>query len=223
MNNIEILYEDNHLIVAVKPPNMLSQKDITNDVDILSLLKSYIKDKYHKPGNVYLGLVHRLDRPVGGIMVFARTSKAAGRLSKMFRDNEVEKRYLAIINGILSGKGEFNDYLLKEENGNTIVSSKGKLSKLEYEVIKNYEDKSLVKIKLYTGRHHQIRVQFASRGYPLIGDKRYSNSNSNELRLFSYYLKFIHPVTNEELEFKYLPKNANLWKTLDNKDVINLI
>lgn len=214
MNKLEILYEDNHIIVVYKPSNILSQSDITGDIDMLTLIKEYIKEKYNKPGNVYLGLVHRLDRPVQGVMVFAKTSKAASRLTKQIQNHEFNKQYLAIINGnLIEKKGEFCDYLLKQENGNTIVtnSEEGKKSILKYEVIKEIENKSLVKIELITGRHHQIRVQFASRGYPLVGDQRYGKQDNKQICLCSYYLSFIHPTTKEKLVFERYPDKNDSW------------
>jgi len=207
MSKLNVLYEDNHVIVVVKPFNVLSQSDNTKDLDMLTIVKQYIKEKYNKPGNVYLGLVHRLDRPTLGVMVFAKTSKAASRLSEQVRNNTFGKKYVAIVNGILSKKEDiFIDYLKKLDNGNTVVSDKdnGKLAELSYKVLK--EDKinnlSLVDISLKTGRHHQIRVQFSSRGYPLLGDSRYSeNKEKNQLCLIAYTLNFNHPITKERLEF----------------------
>ena len=213
-NKLEILYEDNHVIVVFKPSNILSQGDATGDKDLLTLVKEYIKEKYHKPGNVYVGLVHRLDRPVQGVMVFAKTSKAAARLNVQIQNHDFHKRYLAIINGIIpEKKGEFSDYLLKLENGNTIVSDSkhGKKSILKYEVLKEKDNLSLVDIELITGRHHQIRVQFASRGYPLVGDQRYGKVDLQQICLCSYYLSFIHPVTKERLEFKRYPDKNDSW------------
>ncbi len=185
MNNLNVLYEDNHIIVVVKPCNILSQGDSTHDIDMLNIVKQYIKEKYKKPGNVYIGLVHRLDRPVGGIMVFARSSKAASRLSESIKKHDFTKKYLAIVNGILNNKeGRLTDYLLKQEDGNTIVTSKdkGKLATLDYKVLKeNIENNlSLVEVSLLTGRHHQIRVQFSSRNHPLYGDQRYGKSDNKQ-------------------------------------------
>ena len=205
MNKLNVLYEDNHVIVVVKPFNVLSQSDNTKDLDMLTIVKEYIKEKYNKPGNVYLGLVHRLDRPTMGVMVFAKTSKAASRLSEQIRNNAFEKKYVAIVNGVLPKKEDtLVDYLEKLDNGNSVVSDKGKFSELSYKVLK--EDKinnlSLVDISLKTGRHHQIRVQFASRGHSLLGDSRYSeNKEKNQLCLVAYSLKFNHPTTKEKLEF----------------------
>lgn len=207
MSKLNILYEDNHIIVVVKPFNVLSQSDNTNDEDMLTILKQYIKEKYNKPGNVYLGLVHRLDRPTCGVMVFAKTSKAASRLSEQIRKNIFQKEYVAIVRGQLkSNDGVFIDYLEKLDNGNTVVSDleHGKYSELYYRVLK--EDRvrnlSLVDISLKTGRHHQIRVQFASRGFPLLGDSRYSeNKEKYQLCLVAYSLIFNHPTTKERMEF----------------------
>ena len=142
-------------------------------------------------------------------MVFARSSKAAARLSKMFKEKEIVKKYLAVIEGTLKEDGEFEDYLLKMEK-KSVVDSKGKFSKLKYKVLKNKDNKTLVEIDLITGRHHQIRVQFSSRGYPLVGEKRYANSEGDELALFAYYLEFTHPVTKERVYFKHIPKNKEI-------------
>jgi 23S rRNA pseudouridine1911/1915/1917 synthase len=214
MSKLNILYEDNHIIVVVKPYNVLSQGDSTGDNSIMDMIKDYIKVKYHKPGNVYLGLVHRLDRPVGGIMVFARSSKAASRLCKMFNEHKVTKKYLAIVNGKMEkDKDELVDYILKDKNGNSIISPDGKKSILDYEVIE-YNPKyncSLVSIELKTGRHHQIRVQFSSRGHYLLGDQRYGVLDNTQISLFSYYLSFTHPVTKELMEFKVMPNSCGHW------------
>lgn len=214
MNKLEVLYEDNHVIVVYKPANILSQGDATGDKDMLTLVKEYIKEKYQKPGNVYLGLVHRLDRPVQGVMVFAKTSKAAARLTKQIQNHEFQKRYLAIINGILTEKkGELCDYLEKLESGNTVVSDEkhGKKSILRYEVLEEVNHVSLVNIELITGRHHQIRVQFASRGYPLVGDQRYGLEDKKQICLCSYYLSFLHPITKERMTFKRYPEKNDDW------------
>lgn len=213
MKNIPILYEDNHIIVVVKPFNVLSQGDSTGDESLLDMVKKYIKEKYHKPGNVYLGLVHRLDRPVGGIMVFARSSKAASRLTKAFQEHTVIKKYLAIVHGKLEGNGRFEDNIEKGTDGNSFISDKGKKAILNYEVLdynKEY-DCTLVSITLETGRHHQIRVQFSSRGHYLLGDQRYGVLDNEQICLFSYYLSFTHPVTKEVLEFKFYPDNKGYW------------
>lgn len=207
---INILYEDNHLLVVEKPINILVQADNTKDKDLLTLLKEYLKEKYHKPGNVYLGLIHRLDRVVGGVMVFAKTSKAAGRLSKQIQNHDLKKTYYAVICGNLKENGHLENYLCKNEKTNTsYVSEKGKLAELTYEVIANKEHLTLVKIHLKTGRHHQIRVQFSHIGYPLFGDARYNQNyqKGEQIALFAKELSFLHPITNERLTFSLdLPK-----------------
>ena len=214
MNKLNVLYEDNHIIVVVKPYNVLSQGDSTKDISIMDDIKSYIKVKYHKPGNVYLGLVHRLDRPVGGVMVFARSSKAASRLCKCFNEHSITKKYLAIVNGKMEkDNGELVDYIDKDSNGNAFISPNGKKAILDYEVLQ-YDEKndcSLVSVDLKTGRHHQIRIQFASRGHYLLGDQRYGKLDNKQICLFAYYLSFIHPVSKETMEFKYLPKSEGYW------------
>ena len=206
---INILYEDNHIIVVVKPANMPVCLDSSNDIDLLSTIKKYIKKKYHKPGNVYLGLVHRLDRPVSGIMVFAKTSKAAKRLSKQINDKLFIKTYYAIIEGIPKKEDTIKDYLKKDERNNTsyITNEKdGKLSILNYTLIDSKNNLSLVKINLQTGRHHQIRVQFSSRNYPIYGDHKYNknfiNNNKENIALIAKELSFYHPTTKELLHFE---------------------
>ena len=209
MNKLDVLYEDNHIIVVVKPINILSQEDATGDEDMLTIIKDYIKEKYHKPGNVYLGLVHRLDRVVGGVMVFAKTSKAASRLSDEIRRNNMHKEYLMVCHGKLKKNDTLIDYLEKKDDFNTVISTKekGKLAELSYELL-DYDEKrdlSLAKVNLKTGRHHQIRVQFSSRGYPLVGDSRYGIDKEKNIGLFAYKLTFIHPVKKEEMTFSFLP------------------
>lgn len=216
VNKLRVLYEDNHVIVVVKEKNVLSQADNTHDIDMLTIIKKYLKEKYNKPGNVYLGLVHRLDRPVSGIMVFAKTSKAASRLSDQVRKKEIKKTYMAVVKGIIKkDEDTFVDYLLKLDNGNTIVTTKdkGKESVLTYKVLKrNYEkNETLVSIDLKTGRHHQIRVQFASRGYPLCGDQRYGKSDKTQIALCAYKLEFIHPTTKQLMKFEIEKPLDTYW------------
>ncbi len=207
---INIIYEDNHLLVVEKPVNIPVQADSSNDLSLLDMLKVYIKEKYNKPGNVYLGLVHRLDRPVGGVMVFAKTSKSASRLSEQIRKNELKKIYHAVVIGKPKQSDIFKDKLLKDTNKNIVkVDKNGKDSELSYELIDYKDNMSLVKINLKTGRSHQIRVQFASRNYPLYGDQKY-NKNAivkEQIALYATSLSFKHPTTNEELTFTCsLPK-----------------
>ena len=209
---INIIYEDNHLLVVEKPINIPVCEDITNDIDLLTILKNYLKEKYNKPGNVYLGLVHRLDRPVGGVMVFAKTSKAASRLSNQVRENKLKKTYYAVVENKIDKTGTLKDYLVKDYKTNiskTTTKEKGKLSILDYELIKTVDNLNLVKIDLQTGRSHQIRVQFSSRNNPLYGDQKYNkNAKPNtQIALFAKKLSFYHPTTNELLTFEInLPK-----------------
>jgi len=207
--NISILYEDNHLLVVNKPANMPVCLDKSNDIDLLSKLKEYLKIKYNKPGNVYLGLVHRLDRPVEGIMVFAKTSKSASRLSSQINNNQFQKTYYAVVENNPEKEGTFIDYLYKDEFTNTSYvtdESKGKKSVLKYKVIAKKDNLNLVKINLLTGRHHQIRVQFSSRNFPLYGDHKYNkNVNDNDksnIALIAKQLSFYHPITKELLNFE---------------------
>ena len=222
--DINVLYEDNQIIVVEKPVNIPSQGDKTGDVDMLTIVKEYIKEKYNKPGEVYLGLVHRLDRPTGGVMVFARTSKSAGRLSEQIREGGFHKKYLAIVDGRMENKtGTMTDYLAKNEKTNTsrVVDSKtknAKLAELDYEeYIYNEEiNLSVVKVNLHTGRHHQIRVQFASRGHSLYGDQKYgSRGRGKQLCLWAYSLTFMHPTLKEEMTFECYPEKEGSWKILE--------
>ena len=225
---MKVLFEDNQIIVVEKPFNIPSQGDKTGDVDMLSMVKDYVKEKYNKPGNVYIGLVHRLDRPTGGVMVFARTSKAAGRLSDEIRERKIQKTYLAICNGKFDEKkGTMKDYLWKDEKKNTsyVVKASKKNAKeaiLDYEVLKydEKEDVSLVKIDLHTGRHHQIRVQFSSRMHALYGDTKYHGKGGNaQLCLWAYKLSLIHPTTKEELTYIDLPESKGIWKLIEGLNI----
>ena len=204
---IKVLYEDNHIIVVVKDYNIPVQEDSSKDDDMLTLIKKYLKEKYNKPGNVYLGLVHRLDRPVGGVMVFAKTSKAASRLSNEIRLKRVEKRYMALVHNITKEKDVLVDKLLKDEKTNTsYVSDNGKESILEYNLIEKRGNMSLLDINLITGRHHQIRVQLSHHGYPIYGDQKYGIDKSGiQIHLWAYKLKFKHPTKDEIMEFVYYP------------------
>lgn len=210
---IKILYEDNHLLVAVKPSGILSQADGSNHEDMLTILKTYLKEKYQKTGNVYLGLVHRLDQPTSGIMVFAKTSKAASRLSEQMRNHTFQKEYLLICHGMIKEQvGRMEDFLDKEKD-KVVVSSTGKQAILHYEVLSYLKDVnlSLVKVRLETGRKHQIRVQFASRGYPILGDHRYGENEKLDLCLFAFSLSFLHPVTKERMLFQETPPKTKEW------------
>ena len=220
MNNLKILYEDNHIIVVVKPANVLTQSDATHDNDMLSIIKKYLKEKYNKPGNVYLGMVHRLDRPVSGVMVFAKTSKAANRLSEQIRNHSFSKKYLAIVHGInLEDVGNFTDYIVKRNDNSSYItdSVNGKICKLSYKVIERDKGRnlSLVEIDLKTGRHHQIRVQFSSRGYPLYGDQRYGTNDRKQIALLAYKIEFLHPVKKEKMTFECEKPDSGIWKCFE--------
>lgn len=223
MQNLIVIYEDNHIIVVQKIPNVPSQGDKTGDIDMLTLVKNYIKEKYQKPGNVYLGLVHRLDRPVGGVMIFAKTSKAASRLSEEVRNNSFKKTYLAVVDGkIEKTKGTLEDYLYKDERNNIskVVDKNKKNAKiaiLDYEVITYDEAKnlSLLKINLHTGRHHQIRVQLSNFGHSIFGDQKYgTRGQGKQIALWAYKLEIIHPTTKKKMTFNNLPESNGTWSIL---------
>lgn len=201
---LEVLFEDNHLLVVYKPVGILSQADITGDIDMLTLGKEYIKHRYNKPGEVYLGLVHRLDRMTSGVMVFAKTSKAAMRLSNDIINHNFFKEYICVCEGSIENYDETTliDYLEKDEKLNkSFISPNGKEAILSYQVIKTKNNKSLVRIKLKTGRHHQIRVQFSNIGHPLYGDIKYGSKFKEDLALQAYKLSFYHPISKELLTF----------------------
>ena len=211
---INIIYEDNHLLVVEKPINIPVQEDSSKDLDFLNILKNYIKVRDKKTGNVYLGLVHRLDRPVGGIMVFAKTSKSAKRLSEQIKNNDFKKIYYAVVMNKPKIKDTLIDYLLKDEKTNIVkIDKKGKKSVLDYELIDYKNNMSLLKIYLKTGRSHQIRVQFSSRGYPLYGDHKYNLKvkDKSNIALLSQTLSFYHPITKEYLTFKLDIPNKYPW------------
>ena len=224
MAQLKVIYEDNHIIVVEKPVNIPSQGDKTGDIDLLTMVKEYLKEKYQKPGNVYVGLIHRLDRPVGGVIVFAKTSKAAARLSEQVREKQFQKTYLVICNGKMEAdKGELQDYLWKNEQKNTskVVKKEIKNSKLailEYEVLK-YEPEinlSVLKILLHTGRHHQIRVQLSSRNHSIYGDQRYGGrGHGKQIALWAYQLVLQHPITKEWMTFSSIPEKIGSWKILE--------
>lgn len=227
--NFKVIYEDNHIIVVEKPPNIPSQGDKTEDTDMLTIIKEYLKEKYNKPGNVYLGLVHRLDRPVGGVMIFAKNSKAASRLSNQVREKVFKKEYLAIVDGKPEkNKGTLENYLLKNEKTNTskIVKENtpgSKYAKLDYEVLKYNEeiDLSLLKILLHTGRHHQIRVQLAGMGHSICGDQKYgTRGRGKQISLWAYKLTIEHPITKESMTFTDIPEPIGPWVMIKDFDIM---
>ena len=221
MDDVAILYEDNSVLVVVKPQNIPSQGDASGDLDLLSLLKQYIKEKYNKPGNVYLGLVHRLDRPTGGVMVFAKNSKSAERLSKQIADGEMNKYYLTTVLGEPNEKkGVLVNYLKKNSLTNTVYVATmsdhdAKRAELSYEVLESQSDVSLIKVQLGTGRSHQIRVQFSAIGCPVFGDVRYGGDalmKGANLALWAYRLEFSHPISQNRMVFVAYPPEIEPWK-----------
>ncbi len=210
--DIQVLYEDNHLLVVKKPPNVPVQADASGDEDLLTACKGYIKEKYQKPGEVYLGLVHRLDRPVGGVLVFARTSKAAARLTEQFSAHRAQKRYAAVVEGSAPGEGRLFDWLLKNEGTNTTSVVKegtpgAKAARLSFRTLARDGGSSLLDVDLETGRPHQIRVQLSHAGFPIRGDQRYNPRAKvgEQIRLWAYALTIAHPTLKEEMTFYALP------------------
>jgi len=197
---LKVLYEDNHLIAVVKPAGLLIQADKTGDPTLLDLVRYYLKMKYNKPGKVYLGLMHRLDRPVSGVLLLAKTSKSAARLTAAFKEGAVHKIYLAVCSPPPEpAEGILEDYLIKDQKANitkvvAISAPRARYAKLSYKTIKRTTHNALVQIDLHTGRSHQIRVQFAHHGWPIVGDKRYGNGEDRPLALFAHRLEFIHPI-----------------------------
>lgn len=225
LDKLNVIYEDNHVIVVIKPQNIPTQEDESKDKDLLTMVKEYIKEKDNKPGNVFVGLVHRLDRPTGGVMVFAKTSKAASRLSAQIAENEFKKRYLAVVLGKPREKRlKLVNYLQKNARTNTVqvvpeLTTGAKRAELEYEVLESKEKVSLVDVKLYTGRSHQIRVQMKHIGCPVYGDVKYGGdklAKGHNLALWAYELKFVHPTTKENMTFKvYPPEDIVPWNVFD--------
>ena len=222
-----VLYEDNHLLVINKPANVLSQEDNTKDPDIINLGKAYLKIKYNKPGNVYLGLVHRLDRMTEGVMVLAKTSKAASRLSESIRNGFLTKQYIALVHGTIEKDSRLTDYLEHIDNTKkmkVVGPGKGQKAVLEYKVLGHVKDNTLVLFNLITGRHHQIRVQFANFKHPLVGDSLYGNKKERiDLMLSCYMIKFKHPTLDKEIEIVDLPRSKKWKKILDDKNLNNSI
>lgn len=224
IEDINIIYEDNHILVVVKPQNMACCPDNSGDKDMLSLLKEYLINKYDKKGEAFLGLVHRLDRPTGGVMVYAKTSKAAQRLSQGIRENDIEKKYLAVVVGKPRDKqNQLVHYLLKNSTQNKVYSvpmatDGAKKAILNYKVLEENGNYSLIDIRLITGRSHQIRVQFSSIGCPLYGDQKYGEGLSpiDNIALWATELKFSHPITKERLVYRVYPPIDNIpWKLFD--------
>ena len=219
---INILYEDNHVLCVVNPANLPVQADNTKDEDLLTLVKQYLKEKYNKPGNVYLGLVHRLDRPVGGAMILAKTSKAANRLSESIRVRAIDKVYYAILDGVPKKQSDtLVDYLTKDTKTNMVSVTNAKVGKksiLHYQVLATKNGHALVEIHLETGRPHQIRVQFASRNLPLVGDQRYNkNAKKVQIALWAVSLTFPHPTTKDKITIHSDPPEIWPWTEFEVK------
>ena len=221
LQNLLILYEDNHLIVINKRASDLVQGDKTADKPLVELVKEYLKIKYKKEGNVFLGVVHRLDRPTSGIVIFARTSKALSRLSQMFKNKEIKKTYWAITQKkSIASQGTLIQYLRKNEKQNksyvTTAKSQGaKQAILHYRIIKQLNKYLLLEIRLETGRHHQIRCQLSAMGCPVVGDLKYHYPRSNpkgSICLHAREVKFIHPVKKEEVSLVAPLPYQHLWK-----------
>lgn len=221
---LPVLYEDNHLLAVVKPPGILSQADETGEADMVSLLKDDLKQRYNKPGNVYVGLVHRLDRPVGGAMLFAKTSKAASRLSESVRSRNFDKLYLAVVHGAPPATHGRLRHFLRKDAGRNIVTvhdkplNDAKEAILDYAVVAKQRSHALVAVKLLTGRSHQIRAQMAAVGCPLVFDRKYGAppvQGEQDIALWSTSVGVTHPVTKEWLTIVAQPPATEPWSRFD--------
>lgn len=225
---MHIIYQDNHLFVVEKPVNVPVQEDASGDLDLLTMGKAFIKEQDHKPGNVYLGLVHRLDRPVGGVIVFAKTSKAASRLSDQLRRRAIKRQYIVVCQGHpKQQEASLTDYMYKDrrENMSYIDDAKhpeGKKAKLHYKVLETKGSLSLLQVELETGRSHQIRVQLAHAGLPIYGDQRYNPQAvvGEQIALLAYGLTLEHPTLKEEMTFTALPDERDPWDTFKLSDIM---
>lgn len=226
-----VLFEDNHVLVAVKPQNVPTQADSSGDDDFLSMLKRYLIKKYNKPGDAYLGLLHRLDRPTGGVMVFAKTSKAASRLSEQIRGGDFEKTYAAVTVGRPNRTGEIEHYIVKDEKTNTVTLAPSTLAGVKravshVSIVDESGGLTLVSVKLITGRTHQARVQLKALGAPIVGDKRYGGDKylpAPHLALWAYKLAFTHPVSGEVLRFIALPPEEQPWTEFNTDALVDLV
>jgi 23S rRNA pseudouridine1911/1915/1917 synthase len=221
---LEIVYEDNHLIIVNKACSEIVQGDKTGDPCLLDTLKAYIKEKYHKPGDVFLGCVHRLDRPTSGLVIFARTSKALSRMNEQFKDKKIKKTYWAVVDNQPPKESDtLVHYLIKNEEQNKsyafdIPKSGSKEASLTYSLLGHSDKYYLLEIELHTGRHHQIRAQLATIGCKIKGDMKYNFPRSNKdggIHLHARYLEFIHPVKGETVNLTAPTPNDNLWKAFE--------
>lgn len=217
----QIIYEDNHILVVNKLAGQLSQSDETGDASLADELKAYVKEKYNKPGEVFLGVVHRLDRPTSGVIIYARTSKALTRLNEMLRDRTIKKTYWAVVaERPQQEDANLRHFLLKHGSNNTsvVVSPKhklGKEAKLHYTLIKSLKDRHLLEVNLETGRHHQIRVQLSSIGCPIIGDLKYGYRTPNpdkSICLHARHIEFVHPVQKTKMAFDAPLPKLDAWR-----------
>ncbi len=226
---IKVIYEDNHIIVVEKPFNIPTQEDESGDMDILRMVKEYIRVKYKKPGEAYIGLVHRLDRVAGGLMVFARTSKSASRLSEQVRNRTFKKEYLTVVEGNLrSDATSLVDYLVKDSETNTVYVTKkdakgAKEARLDYLIMEKHDNLNLLNVNLHTGRPHQIRVQFSSRNNPIWGDGKYGSSYRSRkgIALWSSKITLEHPTKKEKMTFESTPPQVeprDMFKAIKNID-----
>ena len=222
---MDVVYEDNHLIIVNKSSSEIVQGDKTGDKPLAEMVKEYIKQKYHKPGNVFLGVVHRLDRPVSGLVVFARTGKALARLNEMFRTKEVHKTYWAIVGNCPSAEeGELVHWLVRNEKQNKSYAydkekPEAKKAILDYKLIGRSERYFLLEVDLKTGRHHQIRCQLAKMGCPIKGDLKYGSPRSNpdgSICLHARRVRFVHPVSKQEIDVTAPVPEGNLWHSFQN-------
>lgn len=232
MEELTILHEDNHIIVVLKPQNIPSCEDSSGDIDLLNMIKEYIRVKYKKTGNVYLGLVHRLDRPTGGVMVFAKSSKAAARLSEQMKNGDFEKKYYTVLVGKPREDKAILTHYMKKNSVNNMVyicgatESGAKFAELDYKVLDVKDGLSLTEIRLHTGRSHQIRVQMNAIGTPVYGDMRYGGEKAKKgyLALWAYYLSFTHPVSKERMVFRVQPPKENSpWDKFDTERSVTVI
>lgn len=220
---MQVVYEDNHIIIVNKQSGEIVQGDKTGDRPLSDIVKEYLKEKYHKPGNVFLGVVHRLDRPVAGLVMFAKTSKALPRLNNMFRDGEVHKTYWAIVkNAPKSEEGMLENWLVRNEKQNKSYAydhevPNSKKALLKYREISHTDNYHLLEIQLMTGRHHQIRCQLAAMGCAIKGDLKYGASRSNpdgSISLLAHKIEFVHPVSKEEISVEAPVPDDNLWQAI---------
>ena len=220
---MRVVYEDNHIIIVYKESGEIVQGDKTGDTPLSDIVKDYIKEKYQKPGNVFLGVVHRLDRPVSGLVVFARTSKALSRLNEMFRTGEVHKTYWASTKNMPAiEEGRLEHWLVRNEKQNKSYAYAkekpgAKKAVLEYKMIGRTDNYSLLEVRLFTGRHHQIRCQLAAMGCPIKGDLKYGAQRSNpdgSISLLSHRVEFVHPVSKERIDVTSPVPADNLWQDI---------